>query len=161
LKEEVLLNKTALIEGAIIFVMGLMSVVEGIRLTYMKKIQLYDVLGPGRYNFGVGLILIIVALIYVISRRKKGLDAEKPAKEEGMRMKMMSIIIVLVAYSCLISIIGYFSASLVFFFAIHRIMGFRSWLVNGGLSIGISISFYIIFVHWLQMIFPRGVFCNF
>ncbi len=152
------LNKTALIEAMIIFVMGIMSMVEGIRLTYMEKIQLYDVLGPGRYNFGVGLLLIIVALIYFISRCRKHPDM---VKQKGMRITVMSIILALIVYCFLINIIGYFLASVVFFCLIHWVMGYRSWLMNGGLSIGISISFYVIFVHWLNMIFPRGILFNF
>ena len=73
---------------------------------------------------------------------------------------MVGMIIVLAVYIFLIDIIGYLFATMVFFFMIFRIAGFRSWLIIGGLSIGISVSFYLVFVYWLGMIFPLGYCLN-
>jgi len=155
-KREMVVNKTVLIEGILICAMGASSIVEGFRLINMEKIQLFDVLGPGNYNLGLGVFLIILGLIYLISHRRKG-PREGKIVERGMRIKMISMIIILAVYSFLINITGYLLASIVFFILIFRAVGFKSWLFIMGLSIGISLSLYIIFVRWLSMVFPRGI----
>ena len=150
------MNKTVLIEGTLICAMGVSSIVEGIRLINMEKIQLFDVLGPGYYNLGLGVVLIILGLIYLISHRRKGV-AEGKIVEKGLRIRMISMIVILGIYSFLINITGYLLASIVFFILIFRTVGFKSWLSIAGLSISISISYYIIFVRCLSMVFPRGI----
>lgn len=151
-----LVNKTVFIEGIVICAMGASSIVEGFRLINMEKIQLFDVLGPGNYNLGLGVVLLILGLIYLISHRRKG-PVEGKIVEKGLRIKMISMIIILAVYSFLINITGYFGASIVFFILIFRTVGFRSWLFIIGLSIAISISYYMIFVRCLSMVFPRGI----
>jgi putative tricarboxylic transport membrane protein len=136
--------------------MGISSIVEGFRLITMKRVQVYDVLGPGKYNLGLGVVLIILGLLYLISHRRKRFVEEK-AVDKGSRKKMINMIVVLALYSLLINVTGYLLASLVFFVLMFRIVGFKSWLFTGGLSIGISISYYIIFVRWLSMVFPKGI----
>jgi putative tricarboxylic transport membrane protein len=159
--------KTLLVEVLIIVVVGLLSVVEGIRLHVAESVQLYDVLGPGLYNVGMGSILIIIGLIYFISQRKKAVNVEKQSaskesKENREYKKMMiSMILVMVAYIFLMDLIGYLFASTVFFFLINRVAGFRSWLTNLGVTILMTVSFYLIFVSWMGMIFPRGVLIDF
>lgn len=150
------MNKTVLIEGTLICTMGVSSIVEGIRLINMKKIQVFDVLGPGKYNLGLGVVLTILGLIYLISHCRKDLVKGKSV-ERGLRIKMISMIVILGVYSFLINITGYLLASIVFFILIFRTVGFRSWLFIVGLSVGISISYYLIFVQCLSMVFPRGI----
>jgi hypothetical protein len=74
---------------------------------------------------------------------------------------MISMIVVMVAYIFLMSLTGYLFASLVFFLLINRIAGFRSWLTNLGVTVLMTASFYLIFVVWMGMIFPRGLLFNF
>ncbi len=159
--------RTLLIEVLILVVVGLLSIAEGIRLCVAEKIQMYDVLGPGLYNVGMGAILIIVGLIYFISQWKKAPNVDrqsvsKESKENREFKKMMiSMILVMVAYIFLMDLVGYLFASAVFFFLINRVAGFRSWLTNLGVTILMTVSFYLIFVTWMGMIFPRGVLIDF
>lgn len=159
--------KILLVEVFIIVVVGLFSVVEGLRLHDRESLQLYDVLGPGLYSVGMGSILIISGLIYLISQWKNSLTVEKQSASEELKehreyQKMMiSMVLVMVVYIFLMDFIGYLLASLVFFFLINRIVGFRSWLTNLGVTILMTVSIYVIFVTWLGMIFPRGVLIDF
>jgi hypothetical protein len=121
---------------------------------------MYDVLGPGNYNIGVGLLLIIVSVVYLFSFRKETQDKEKKdteMQEKGYRRKMVYIFVILGAYIVLMYGMGYSFATLVFFLLINRVVGFRSWLINGGISLSATLSFYAIFVYGLDMIFPKGV----
>jgi putative tricarboxylic transport membrane protein len=149
-------RKTTLIEGLLLLILGFGSVIEGIRLDTMERVQLLDVFGPGRYNILIGFMLIIVGFAHLVSHRSKT-DTKRLVTKDGMRVRMIGMVLVLAVYIFLINIVGYLLASMIFFFLIFRITGFRSWPIIGGLSIGISIISYLIFVYWLHMIFPPGV----
>ena len=159
--------KTLLIEVLVLVIVGVLSIIEGIRLCFARKIQMYDVLGPGLYNVGMGSILIIMGLVYFLSQRGKYLSAQKKSAEKDRgedreyKRMMISMIVVMIAYIFLMDLIGYLLASLVFFFLINRVAGFRSWLTNLGVTVLMTVSFYLIFVTWLGMIFPRGLLFDF
>lgn len=69
---------TLITEMILIAVVGILSMIEGIRLVMAAKLQLYDVLGPGFYNMGMGFILMIVGVIYFIFQSK---EVSKEKKE--------------------------------------------------------------------------------
>jgi hypothetical protein len=159
--------KALLIEVFVVVIVGVFSISEGIRLVLAGKLHKYDILGPGFYIVGLGAVLIIAGLIYFLSERKKAFGIEEKTavrqstgKSEYTKM-MISMIVVMVAYIFLMSLTGYLFASLVFFLLINRIAGFRSWLTNLGVTVLMTASFYLIFVVWMGMIFPRGLLFNF
>ena len=159
--------KALLIEFFVVVIIGMFSVSEGIRLVLAGKLHKYDILGPGFYNVGLGAVLIIVGLIYFVSERKKAFGIEgktavkqSPEKSE-YKKKMISMIAVMIAYIFLMYLTGYLVASLVFFFLINRLAGFRSWLTNLGVTVLMTVSFYLVFVVWMGIIFPRGLLFNF
>jgi len=159
--------KTLLIEVSVLVLVGALSISDGIRLVIAEKLHKHDVLGPGFYNVGLGSVLIIVGLIYFVSERKKVVRVEEKAavrqsteKSEYQKM-MVSMIVVMIAYIFLIYLTGYLVASLLFFFLINRIAGFRSWSTNLGVTVLMTASFYLIFVTWMGMIFPRGLLFDF
>jgi putative tricarboxylic transport membrane protein len=147
----------ALVEGILVTVLGLVVLIESVRLTLLKGDALakVDILGPAGYLMGLGLLMTGLGFTYLLSHLRKDLDKKK--NDGKNRMKMASMLIVLIMYVFLINIIGYFFASVVFFALIFRIAGFRSWPAIGGLSLGTSAVFYLIFVHCLDIMFPAGV----
>jgi putative tricarboxylic transport membrane protein len=159
--------KTLLIEVLVLVVVGALSIIEGIRLVLAEKLQMYDVLGPGYYNVGMGAILILMGLVYFVSQRKKYVIAEKksadrdPVKDKEYKRMMVGMIVVMIAYIFLLDLIGYLFSSFVFFLLINRIAGFRSWRTNLGVTVLMTVSYYLIFVTWLGMIFPRGLLFDF
>jgi hypothetical protein len=159
--------KALLIEVFVVVILGALSISEGIRLVLGEKLRKFDVLGPGFYNIGLGAVLIIAGLIYLFSEWKKiapieGKPAVTKSPEKSKYTKMMiSMIAVMIAYIFLMYLTGYLFSSLVFFFLINRIAGFRSWLTNVGVTILMTASFYLIFVMWMGIIFPQGLLFNF
>ena len=150
--------KTFLVELSILMVVGMLSIIEGIRLVIAEKLQLYDVLGPGFYNIGIGSVLILVGVIYFISQRKSlSASPKKTASSSEYRMKMASMVSVLAAYILLLDFLGYFISSLLFFILINRIVGFQTWRSNLPVSLAMAIVFYVVFAKWLNMIFPQGI----
>jgi hypothetical protein len=159
--------KALFIEVFVVVIVGVFSISEGIRLVLAAKLHNYDVLGPGYYNVGLGSLVIIAGLIYFLSERKEAFRIEgktavkvSTGKNEYTKM-MIGMIVVMIVYLFLMYLTGYLFASLVFFFLINRIAGFRSWLTNLGVTVLMTASFYLVFVTWMGMIFPRGMLFNF
>ena len=154
-------------EVFVVVIVGEFSISDGIRLVLAEKLHKHDVLGPGYYSIGLGSILIIAGLIYFMSEWKKTVRiGEKAAvgqsPEESEYQKMMiSMIVVMIAYILLMYLTGYLFASLIFFFLINKIAGFRSWLTNLGATVLMTASFYLLFVTWMGMLFPQGLLFNF
>jgi putative tricarboxylic transport membrane protein len=167
------MKKPRWIELLVLLIVGLGSVVEGIRLTGLDNVQ-FDRLGPGGYNIGIGAILIVLGVAYFLVERKKEERTERKAKEKrgeertsagrqqkSYTMMMVSIIGVLGLYALLINWTGYLLASAVFFILINRVVGFRSWTSNMAVSAVMTACYYVLFVKWMGMQFPRGLWIQF
>jgi hypothetical protein len=159
--------KALLSEVLVVVILGVFSVSEGIRLVLEKKLHKFDILGPGFYNIGLGSVLIIVGLLYFLSEWKKTAPIEDrkavtqtPEKSKYTKM-MISMIAVMIAYIFLMYLTGYLLSSLVFFFLINRIAGFRSWVTTVGATVLMTAAFYLVFVMWMGIIFPRGLLLHF
>ncbi len=155
---------TLIVEVIVVMIVGLLALIDGTRLVFSEKTQLYDALGPGGYSAALGFILIMVGFVYLISQRRKVFEGGKEsAREESREYKIMmiSMIVVMIIYIFLVDLIGYFFASAVFFFFMNRVVGIRSWLTNLAATTVMTVSYYVIFVTWMGMIFPQGVLFNF
>ena len=149
---------TLITEMILIAVVGILSMIEGIRLVMAAKLQLYDVLGPGFYNMGMGFILMIVGVIYFIFQSKEvSKEKKESSSSKEYKIKMASMVGVLALYIILMNYIGYFFSSMLFFILINRIVGFRAWAGNLAVSTAMTVIFYVVFAKWLNMFFPKGV----
>jgi putative tricarboxylic transport membrane protein len=162
-----------IIELFVLLIIGLGSIVEGVRLIGVDNVQ-FDRLGPGGYNIGIGTILIILGIAYFLRITKREVKAEREAKgktggdrvsagnqQRSYTIMMVSIIATMALYAFLINWIGYLLASAVFFFVINRVVGFRSWLSNLAVSAVMTACYYVVFVKWMGMLFPRGLWIQF
>jgi putative tricarboxylic transport membrane protein len=155
-----------LIELLVLLIVGLGSIVEGVRLIGMDNVQ-FDRLGPGGYNIGIGTILIILGIAYFLNIRKEAKEktggdrVSAGNQQRSHTIMMVSIIAIMAFYALLINLIGYLLASAVFFLLINRVVGFRSWLSNVAASAVMTACFYVIFVKWMGMLFPRGLWIQF
>ena len=154
---------TLLTELLVIVIVGALSVGDGVRLILKQDLHTQDVLGPGFYSVGLGAILVIVGFIHFFAGRGKAANVKnKPlvtqsAEEKAFKKMMISMVVVMIAYIVLMDFVGYLFASVIFFLLINRIVGFRSWLSNLGVTALMTAAFYLIFVSWLGIVFPRGL----
>lgn len=154
---------TLVIEAGIFILIGLISFIEGVRLTRVEKIQ-PDPLGPEYYSIGLGAILVILGIMYIVSGVRKGpkkqkmeTHPERQGENRAHKRTMVAMILVMVIYMVLINFIGYFLASVIFFFLINTVVGYRSWVANFATTIVMTVCYYLIFVKWMGMVFPQGV----
>jgi putative tricarboxylic transport membrane protein len=152
--------RTVLIEGLLLLVIGLVSMVEGLRLIIYKNPEiLYDVLGPGFYVLGISILLMVTGIVYLfINYRKVPSMGKALETNKKMRIRMMNMIVVFAIYIFLIDIIGYLVATIIFFLLEFRLVGFKSWVHNVILTLIVTIVYYIVFIHYCSLTFPRGIF---
>ncbi len=105
-----------------------------------KGIQLYDVLGPGWYNIGIGAVLVLGGIAYFVVRHGE-MGARKDSTAGGGPLKVVMLVSVMAIYLFLIDLVSYLLASLVFFFLVTRVSGFVSWRTNIALALAFGICF--------------------
>ena len=151
--------RTALIEGILLLAISLVGMLEGMRLIGQKDSQIiYDPLGPGYYIFFLSIALMVTGLIHLMVNYRKNIRLKKVLVDKAMRVLVIKMGLVMVLYTVLIDLTGYLIATIVFFFLEFRIMGIKSWLTNGILTVALSAAFYIIFVQHCSMVFREGIF---
>jgi hypothetical protein len=155
------------IEGVVLLVIGLISLVEGLRL--ISRIDLHaitDVLGPGYYIFSLGLILMVTGIAYFATRyrnifktKKDGLNSEVGIQK--INKVVFYMIAVFIIYIILIDIFGYVVPTFFFFLLEFKLAGVKSWKINVILTLLVTSVFYLIFIQYCRIVFPHGlVFAN-
>ena len=152
-------NLRVLIEGIVIVVFSLVSMVEGIRLIiYKDPYVLYDPLGPGPYVLALSVGLLAAGIFHYIANYRAPYSAGKPTANQGMKAQLFRSIGILALYILLLQFVGYLISTITFFFLQLRTSGVKSWTKTIILTVVLSISFYVVFVKFCEMAFPKGAF---
>jgi putative tricarboxylic transport membrane protein len=114
--------------------------------------------GPGFLPFGVAVLVGIFTVVELLKKSPEPDSAAetKPVQWSGLR-KMLYVLIFIFAFPFLLDKIGFFLCTLLFSGACLRVVGGKSWVVTFGLAIVITIFTYLVFVSWLQLIFPEAL----
>ena len=148
-----------LIEGILLGVIGLMSVIEGVRLIVFKNpVISYDPVGPSFYVLLFGLALIFVGCLYIIlNYKKKPLIERQIVVDRGLRIRLIGTVAACALYVILINIFGYLVATFIFLFIQFKIANVKAWPQGFILSIAVTAFLYLVFIEYCSMIFPRGI----
>ena len=154
------MNRITLIEVILLWALSLLGLVEGIRLIiYKDPMVVYDVLGPGFFVVLVSIGLMITGIFH-ITLNFRSPQVKKGAIERPLRNRMIQTALACAFYILLLDLVGYVPATIVFFLLEFRISGVKYWPVNFLLSSSLTTAFYLIFVRYFDMVFPRGIFFN-
>jgi hypothetical protein len=149
---------SALVQGALLLIISLVAIAEGLRLVINKEPNtLYDPLGPGWYAVAVGFGLMVVGVVFLIANYGNPSAEEAAPVDKKLRTKLVSTIAACVIYVALIGIVGYLLATIFFFFMQFRIEQIRSWALVVVLSLVLSGLYYVLFIRYCNMIFPKGI----
>ncbi len=152
------MNPKVFIEGILVLVFSLVTMMEGLRLIIHKDpYVLYDPLGPGVYILVLSLGLMAVGIVHVIVNYRKFPGGGKVAASKEMRIQLFISIGILALYILLVDFVGYFVASLTFFLLELRVAGVKSWRTNVILTLILTTVYYVIFVKFFDMVFPQGI----
>jgi len=158
LRKEMRLNKRVLGEVIFISVTGIITMVEGFKLIFIKDpAAIYDRIGPGPYLLVVSMMFVGGGVVHLVMNWRKSVGDQKVIVDKELRRKLISTIVNCAIYLLLISMVGYMVATPIFFFLQFRIEGIKSWFRNLTLTVAISATYYLVFVRYCSLIFPRGL----
>ena len=151
-----MLKRTVLIEALILWGIGIVSMIEALRLILYKDPNvLYDVFGPGSFVLLVSIALITIGVCHFFVGHKKSSDGKTIVADRETIIPVVSTILAVSGYIFLIGIVGYAVASFLFFAVQLRIFGVRYWKTNIGLATVLATVYYFVFVEFCSMYFPR------
>ena len=153
-----MVNKGVWVEGLLLTAISVVGVAESIRLVlYHDPGLLSDWLGPGYYLLAISLGLMITGVAYIYKNRTTPPAARQETGSEG-RNRLIAAFATCALYLILIDLFGYLVATFVFFVLMFWIVGVESWIQKIVLACAMSGIFYIVFVKYCGMSFPRGIF---
>jgi putative tricarboxylic transport membrane protein len=148
------LNKHDLTSSLIFLAAALCMCVGSLRLS----IGTVSSPGPGFFPFLAGAILGIFSLVLLAQSFKKVEGEEKSLWQSIWGgWKIVSVLIVLVAYVFGMNYLGFFLGTILFLGLLLRGMGHQTWLLTIVASLLGAIISYGIFQAWLDVQLPHGV----
>jgi putative tricarboxylic transport membrane protein len=158
------MNKTPLVEGLVFVAVGVIALIEGLRIAgEVNPTAVIDLLGPADYIIFASIGLIVTGLLYIVTNYRKIVGGVKlgaePKEEKQVWMSKIVFLMVLVfgAYIYLIHILGYLLSTFIFLFLEFRLAGVKSWFVSGVVSAPMAAALYFLFLKFAGMVFPRGL----
>ena len=153
------MNKKVLIEGALLLVISFIGLAESIHLVAdIDPHTVYDTLGPGYYILFLSLALMVTGALHIVVNYGEGPAAAKVEVNMELRKRMIGMILALALYTLAISYVGYLISTVLFFLLEFRIVGIKSWRTSIILTLVLTTVYYIVFVKYCEMVFPRGLF---
>lgn len=149
------MKRATIIEGALFALVGIVGVLEGLRLTRQTS-DLYQMMGPGKYVLALSCALMVTGAVHLFVDLRRNVAVLTLPAGPTERKRMLGIIVLLCANVFLIQLLGYLPALVIFFLVAFRILDVRSWRTNIVLSVSLAAAYYVVFVRICDVIFPRG-----
>lgn len=112
-------------------------------------------------------VLMIVTSAFVLMNAVKQTMANRRAIAAGEEIKqaikksdflnMLMSFGIVIAYVALISLLGFFSATVVFMMGYMYFLKMRNWVVMAGVTLVVNLLIYIVFVTQLRVLLPQGL----
>jgi putative tricarboxylic transport membrane protein len=118
--------------------------------------------GPqaGYFPFYIGVFIIISAVINLYTALRNGEEGLAPFVEWGQLRLILYVMVPSIFYVALIDNpwypLGIYVPSAIFIAVYMRILGKYSWLTIGAVSLGVMISFFLMFEVWFKVPLPKG-----
>ncbi len=157
------MKKTAILEAIPLLVISLLGIAEGLRVNIERDSSTASsMLGPGTYILFLGFGLMIAAISNFLLNYRDISRTEKADLSQRREIPVSGVVVAMIGifamYAVLIDYIGYLVPTILFFLLAFRLLGVRSWKTNIVLTSFVVAGFYVVFIHYCEMIFPRGIF---
>jgi putative tricarboxylic transport membrane protein len=127
--------------------------------------------GPGVFPLLVGSVLFLLtvwqlfqSLLKSEPQHAKENQEKTPPSKKGFiqrirdEAKPLIMVAFFIVYLLLVQWVGFFVPTVFFVIAVSKIMGAKGWVKPVALSAGVNIFCYLLFVEWLKLSFPSGIF---
>jgi len=147
------------VEGLVLVLGGVLAIWDGLRVTReMREISSFDAIGPDRYLMGVGVLLIVAGVLYLIfapppEPPDTPADAPRPL---GLPMWLVLTALML-GYAGAILAAGYAVATALYFVLALRVMGIESWRRTIVPAIVAAAVYWLLFARLADMSLPKGL----
>jgi putative tricarboxylic transport membrane protein len=118
--------------------------------------------GPqaGYFPFYIGIFIIVSAMINLYTALRSGEEGGKPFVEWGQLRLILYVMVPSIVYVALIDNpwygLGIYVPSAIFIAVYMRVLGKYSWLSIIAVSLGVMISFFVMFEIWFSVPLPKG-----
>lgn len=132
---------------------GAGSCAEGFRLYPLRTSW---ITGDHTMPLLLGIGLVIMGLVLLFGSSKDSFSVDVPAKH--VKKVMAGIFAVIILYAVLIPLAGYLLSTWLACVFLFRLVGAVGWLKSVVRAVMLAIVLEVVFVYWLQMSFPTGLF---
>ena len=154
------MNRSLITEALSLFVLSALGIYGGLALFLNRDVRTQSsVLAPGIYVLALGGLLFLTALVYMCLASRRA--SRIPPASVGRRVAWVSPIVLKMVgafalYAYLIDLVGYSAPTVLFLLTEFRLLGVGSWKTNIVLTALVTAFFYIVFIHYCEMVFPHG-----
>ena len=116
--------------------------------------------GPAFLPFWLSLVMAILAGMMLL--RRGGLDYAIEWLPRGeARRRVLVVLAVTVAFVALLKVLGMAVGTVLFLVVLVRYLGRHPWWLTIGIALAAAGLNYLVFVHWLKVPMPEGMFWTF
>jgi putative tricarboxylic transport membrane protein len=117
--------------------------------------------GPAFMPFWLGVVMALLALMMLVRslQEKNPGDAWFP-RGEGLR-DMAVVLAATVAYIALLNVTGMIIGTALYLAVVIRYLGRHAWWITLAIALGAAGFNWLVFVHWLHVPMPEGMFWTF
>ena len=145
--------------GGLFIVGGTATVWDALRITKTFRIPgAFDPLGPDRYLLLLAVLLLILGTALLLAAWRTPMTVPAcSGGDEGNSSRVALLVALLTGYLVAILVLGYPTATFVFFVAAFLIMGIRGWTRLLVSSVILAGAFSTIFYIGADMPLPKGI----
>ena len=111
---------------------------------------------PGYFPFYIGLLICISSAMVLLRGIRNRALAEDSFVSRGELGKILVVLVPSIVYAAVIAYLGFYVSSILFIAYFMRRLGKYSWLTIGAVSLGVMISFFLMFEVWFKVPLPKG-----
>jgi len=143
--------------GAVLFLFGVIIALLSLQL----PIGTFRAAGSGLFPLCLGLLLMLLAALFLVSLRLPAKQApeqaENDAKTPASRRQLLLFVATMVLATLLFNPLGYPLFAFLLMLALLRILGMKRWGINVLVSLSTAVVSHSLFVRWLQIPLPKGL----
>jgi len=146
------MRKGQVCAGVILLALGIFVCQQAIQLTLGQASRP----GPGFVPFGLGSILILLSLLYLLSLLRTSREDGKPQPSAAGLTRTLLAVGILCFFSEVLSGLGYLLSTLLLFLLWLKLIERKKWPVAVGLA-GLALVFVYFFNLLFSVQLPRGI----
>lgn len=142
------------IAGAVVLVVSLLLLYQSSRLdmVYGKSVP-----GTGFLPFWLSVAMVGLSLLLTANGLRHRLTAGIHWPKGRGRLRVLTSLGALVAYTFLVSVVGYILSTWAFLVLLVGMLSSYRWYTVLAFSLATALSMYLVFGVWLEMSLPKGL----